>query len=64
MGLDDTFRALIRPNDARSTRGIMSRGTPVYKGGVPNPTPTGVVSQNLPDVQRLQQLAKMRLGLM
>jgi hypothetical protein len=59
-GLDAGIRKLLFPEDPRGTRGIIARGKPIYKGGLPSPTnpgmdsKTGVVASN--PYQRLAQL--------
>lgn len=51
MSLDKTFTKLIRPMDARSSRGVFSRGKPVYKLG-----------SNSPHKGVLKRAAKRRLS--
>lgn len=36
--MDDIFRRMIRPVDARSKMGIMSRGENIYRGGFNSPS--------------------------
>lgn len=60
--MDETFRKLLHPQDARSSRGRMARGNNVYKGGVSSPTSkgtnsrTGKKSKNADNLTRLAQL--------
>ena len=48
--MDSEFRRVLRPVDARSTRGVYSRGKPNYPGLLNAPNPTS-----------LQKLAEKRL---
>lgn len=36
--MDSTMRKLLFPSDPRGTQGILARGKPFYKGGLPSPT--------------------------
>lgn len=50
MSIDKTFQKIIRPMDARSSRGVLSRGKPVYRHG-----------SNSPHKGSLKRAAKKRL---
>lgn len=62
--MDETFKKLRNPQDARGVKGRMSRGNNVYKGGLPNPTPVGTNSRTgkkSANADRLTELAQMRM---
>ncbi len=50
MGLDASFRTVLRPVDGRGLRGVYSRGKPTYPG-----------LSNSPNPGNLQAIAKKRL---
>lgn len=60
--MDETFKKLLNPQDARGGRGRFSRGNNVYRGGLPSPTSrgtdskTGIKAQNADFWSRLAQL--------
>lgn len=43
--MDQIFRKLTRPMDARGLRGIFSRGKATYPGGAPNPKQLQLIRQ-------------------
>ncbi len=62
--MDETFKKLLHPQDARSTKGRMARGNNVYKGGLNNPTPVGTNSRTGAKAQTAdvwQRLAQLRM---
>lgn len=59
--MDAILRKLMRGPDPRGLTGIAARGNNVYRGGLPNATPTGQATNKRPKLT-LQELARKRMG--